>query len=482
MPRGLKYAISSLLIGALSVGLAWAGAIITPPTASDVPGGKTSSRSAVLASLTDTTENADGTFELDADQVLAGAAKASIEPRPKDWDGDENAWAKEGCKTLGGDFGDSFDHIFDTRVKWVENTNCIYSGGFGLGPMNPLTEWDQEYGLWVRSVAISDGADTAILTILDGAYYFGHNRDMCSPNQDCGFFDLADTLGAELGLDPKSFLFASTHAHSSPDFIGAWGGVPRWYMNQVTDALLATVRAAVSNMAPARIEAGEELARQFSNERRDHYRSAEEYGLTWIRLIGTGEKTPDLPIDYSCTIDCPAAESGSEGGDSGATSATRRGSQQLPVPQTTPGCKSSGNKPKKCPTPTPTPEPSEEPTAEPTEEPTAEPTPEPEPTASDELRAIATIGAFAAHPTNKGAGPLAHADFAGPYEKRVEDLWGGVGLFFQTGLGNVSSSGGGHPEGDERVEQMGFGLASLMPSLAGGRVLTNGEAPLDLVV
>lgn len=460
MSSRLRYLVSSFLVGVLSLGIAWAGSVITPPRPG-APGIRTQHVQAgakVVAQL----EEAAATGELGPGQVWAGAAKTSIEPRPDDWGG---VWAKEGCATLGDDFADSFDHIFDTRVKWLENSNCIYSGGFGIGPMNPLTEWDQEYGLWVRSAAISDGTDTLVLTILDGAYYFGHNRDMCSPNQACGFFDLADTLGAELGLDPSSFMFASTHAHSSPDFIGAWGGVPRFYMNQVTDALMASVKAAVANMAPARIEVGEELARQFGNERRDFYRSAEEHGLSWIRLVGTGA-TPDAPIAYSCTIDCPAAGE-PEPGSAGAAATSERKGRPVPVgtPSQDPECERADGRPNHCPTPEPTP----------TETPSPDPTPPGE-------RAITTIGAYAAHPTNKGAGPLAHADFAAPFEARVENLWGGVGLFFQTGLGNISSSSGGHPEGDEKVEQMGFGLASLMPSLSEGRFLTNGDEPLDLTI
>lgn len=45
-------------------------------------------------------------------------------------------------------------------------------GGFGIGPMNPITSWDQEYGLYVRTFAVSDGDDTLVLTVIDAEGYF----------------------------------------------------------------------------------------------------------------------------------------------------------------------------------------------------------------------------------------------------------------------------------------------------------------------
>ena len=56
-------------------------------------------------------------------------------------------------------------------------------------------QFDPEYGLWARSVVISDGTDTAVLTILDGDYYLGRYNNMCTR---CGAFSLAEDLGAEL--------------------------------------------------------------------------------------------------------------------------------------------------------------------------------------------------------------------------------------------------------------------------------------------
>ncbi len=210
-------------------------------------------------------------------EVLVGAAKVSIEPKPNLFKGEH--WEKNEAAC---ELGAGLDPLWalDLRTPWPENPNCIYAGGFGLGPMNSLVSWDQEYGLWVRSVAISDGADTIVLTLLDASYYMGRYRTLC---ERCGWYSLAEDLGAELGIAPSGFLFSSTHAHSAPDFIGGWGAVPQWYMDQVTNAIRTSVRQAVASMRPATLEVGDELLRDYNSDRRDIYWSPEENTLSWFR-------------------------------------------------------------------------------------------------------------------------------------------------------------------------------------------------------
>ena len=423
-PR-LKFLVSSLLVGVLSVGIAYAGAVLTPV---DTDAATETTSASELSGLRAEDQDGDGEISateavasLDAGEVLAGAAKADITPQHGlAWNNDQDnitgpPWKKEGCATLGGDGASMVDpHTLDPRVKWAEGSGCIYSGGYGLGPMNPLYSFDEEYGLWARSVVISDGTDELVLTILDGAYYFAEYRDFC---ENCGFRDIANELSADLGIDTSGFMLASTHSHASPDFIGAWGGVPEWYMEQVKDAIKATIRAAYDSMRPARIEMGEIVARQFNGERRDFYRAAEEPGLSWFRLYEQGPSRPDDAIDYGPGGTYELGESpGGDGGNGGD-------------PDPGGGQDTTGNS----------------------------------------LRAIATVVSFAAHPVGMGSGPVAYADFPVTFAQRAEERFGGVGLFFQTGLGNMSSSGGGHPEGENTMERLGFGTAELLPPIGQGR-------------
>jgi hypothetical protein len=250
------------------------------------------------------------------------------------------------------------DHLAATGSPWPENPNCIYMGGFGIGPMNPVTSWDEDLGLWVRAVALRDReGDDLVLVVLDGEGYFWDYGSKCD---DCGIKQLSAQLAddASLGLKQEDIVVAATHAHSSPDFIGGWGFVPGWYMDQLADSIKSTVREALAGMRPAVLEYGEQEAREFNSERRDTYRSAEEQQLAWLR----------------------------------AYEPRRRG------------------------------------------------------------QTIATIGAYAAHPTTFGTnGGEAHPDWPGLFEASLEERFGGVGLHFMTGLGNVSASGLEHVDDPNRA-------------------------------
>ena len=420
--RAARAVLISMLVGMLSLGAAWAGSGLVPvgdltegvnekPTgltaAAGSKGGRASFDEKVRA------------FAAEGDSFLAGAAKVSMEPRPADYGG---TWEtdREACATLSpseAGVQGTATHVADPRVKWSENPDCIYMGGYGIGPMNPITSWSDPYGLWVRSVAMSDGTDTFVMTLIDAVYWEARYNSMCgSIEGGCGWFDIKEQLAAELGVPADGLMFASTHSHTSPDFIGGWGGVPEWYMQQMTDSIKASVTAAVQNMRPAVLEAGETILRERNGERRDFYWSAEDDTFSWFRLIDAS----DQPAPETCTTPAPTDDPGNNGNGGGN------------------GYGNEGKTP--APTPTPTCEPSRPGTA------------------------IATVGAYAAHPVtaDEGAG-IADADFPAVFAKKVEDNFGGVGVFFQTGLGNMSPRG-------NKVE-MGEGLASYVPPIGSGRLI-----------
>lgn len=378
MRRLLRLLIASFLVGSLALAAAWAGTSLVPVGTDEAISSSSSSGSAeltdtgaLLGTDSQTLEIGEG-VELGADELLVGAAKVSIEPAPDASKGETWVKDKAACLPASADGVDpqaALTHVADWRSPWIENSNCIYMGGFGIGPSQPILEWDQEYGLWSRSAAFSRDGKTLVLTILDGEGYFGDYNKMCPAEKECGAFALSQQLGQELNIAPESFVFASTHAHSAMDFIGGWGGVPEWYMRQVAEAMRESVRRAVNGMQPATLEAGDVLARQNNGERRDTYYSAEDPTLNWMRAAGRD----------------------------GAT--------------------------------------------------------------------IATVGTFAAHATSFGSSATkAHADWPGVFDKTVEDRFGGIGLIFEAGLGNMSGRGGA---------MMGASLASLLPQVGDGIPVTN---------
>lgn len=241
--RAVKKILISFLVGVLCAGAAWAGGSVVPvrPDAPQPSTPKASGGGASHRTFFDEEAQTEAFMaELAPGQVLAGAAKISMEPLPANYGGTwEQNQAK--CATLSENpnaVAEGATHVVDLRVRWHENPNCLYMGGYGLGPMNPITNWNDPYGLWIRSVAISDGQDTVVLALLDGAYYEGKFNSMCngasfSAEQDCGFFDLRKTLSEELGIAESGIFLGFTHSHTAPEFIGAWGGVPDWYMQQI---------------------------------------------------------------------------------------------------------------------------------------------------------------------------------------------------------------------------------------------------------
>ena len=395
----LRGIVASAILGATCVSVAWAGAVLAPASGTSregsgqpsIPGltGRSGTDAAAPSSLAPSNAVLDRVAALASRQppgkgrMLAGAAKRSIAPRPIDyggiWETDHDRCATLSAATvkqLGVD-PTSEAHLADTGSPWPENPNCIYQGGFGIGPMNPVRAFDTEYGLWIRAIAIGDGADTIVLVIVDGEGWFWDYGTKCD---DCGSKQIGQRLGTELGIDPSGIVIAATHSHAAPDFIGGWGFVPDWYMRQVTETIRATAHDAVAAMEPSVVEVGEVMARGFNGERRDTYRSAEEQQLGWLRAW------------------VPARKGG--GG-------------RPPAPQ----------------------------------------------------RVIATLGAYAAHPTTKGTNDgVAHADWPGIFERSLEDRFGGIGFHFMTGLGNMSSRG-----------DTGPGLAALVPDVGFGQPLGAGD-------
>jgi hypothetical protein len=398
--RGVRVG-AAFLTGAVMVSSAWAGAGLVPVGDSgkktgaaatadgelgaqagdsgSQPAGADNTRASGPISLPDPASLPEG-------QVLAGAAKTSILPRPEDYDG---TWetSREKCATLSAEGFEAMlkepveagDHLAATGSPWPENPNCIYMGGFGLGPMNPVTSWNEDLGLWVRAAALRDrDGDDLVLVVLDGEGYFWDYGSKCG---DCGIKQLSDQLAAdgELGLEAENIVVAATHAHSAPDFIGGWGFVPDWYMTQVADTIKGTVRDAVASMRPAVLEYGEKTARPFNNERRDTYRSAEEQQLAWLRAYAPGK---------------------TRGKGAGET--------------------------------------------------------------------IATLGSYAAHPTTFGTNDgEAHPDWPGLFEASLEQRFGGVGLHFMTGLGNMSAAGLEH-SGDPDSTTGADDLAGLITGAGAG--------------
>ena len=330
MNRSLRLTLAGLAAGALVAGASIAGAVLAPPSTSvtlpplpvDIGGG--SDPAPVAPSNATTTA---GTIELAGDAILAaaaqdvaapsatlgngqflvGAARASLAPAPTTFGG--TTWQTEGCTSWGVDGEQSVnqDHVMpsadDPRGWPAASPDCIYLGGFGLGPVRPAREVGPG-GVWVRSIAISNGSRLFTYSIADTVGWFArYDADEC---EDCGILDVREALASDLKVDVGNVIVGSTHTHAGADTYGGWGGIPDWYRKQLREATIASVKQAVANVQLATIEVGEAPLREYNNQRRANYESTADTGATWLQAKGAAVTTcTGKGKSESCTTTAP---------------------------------------------------------------------------------------------------------------------------------------------------------------------------------
>lgn len=397
----------AFLVGLLSVGAAVAGVVVgglpeleqEPQSSTAAPGRPEVPKVDLPAPAAPAASQASGDDEITADEIpvaaamqvtapsgarlpdgqfLVGAARASLEPAPQLFGG--QTWMREGCTDYDApnvnanhaipavNPADPVGSAGELKGWPAASPDCIYLGGFGIGPVRPATRVGQG-GVWVRTIAVSNGERTFIYGIADTVGWFARYDSMICA--DCGIRDVRGRVAKDVGIGMGDVIFGSTHTHAGADTYGGWGGIPKWYRNQLRDAAVASAKQAVANLQPATIDVGEVHLRNRNNERRDTYYSTADTGATWLQA------KPD-----------PSATCGDGGCD----------------------------------------------------------------------EAIATWATYAGHPTIV-SDPILHADWPGAAARRFEAQYGGVGLLFEGGLGNVSISTAGAGTQEERAEATGVAFA-----------------------
>ena len=428
MKKHARIAITAFVAGLVAVSSALAGIIIAPqvpkldtPDAASVARAagvplRSSSAASISLEPADVAGAAASTVKAPAGgrtpdgTFLVGAARVNLEPGPTLFGG--QTWQREGCTRYddSGVGGVNQDHVLpplddpssalDEIRGWpASSPDCVYLGGFGIGPSRPA-EGVGPGGVWIRAIAISNGEETFVYEIADLVGWFARYDSMICA--DCGIRDVRKRLASDLGVDIGDVMAGSTHSHAGADSYGGWGGIPKWYRNQIRDSAVAAAKQAVANLVPATLQSGEVHLRNRNNERRDHYYSTVDTGATWLQAK-TLEGEP-----HGC--------------DQPASTATLRRQRR----------------PDRTPRPTPT------------------------ATAcvpvSDPPEVIATLATYAAHPTIVGD-PVLHADWPGATARAFEARYGGVGLTFEGGLGNASVSGLDGPNEPAKAEATGKAIA-----------------------
>jgi len=290
-----RRAVASFLGGTLVVGAAWAGVGLSPHTtapASDSTAPKAPGQATAAAAQLNLTAKQAGALTppdltplrenpLDNGLFYVGADETSIAP-------DASLWQTQGCSEYGSRGAEEATRIIqrlaDGKVPpgWPKSDDCVYLGGYGIGPARAATGSDPHTPVAVRSIAISNGTDTVVWQMVDVVGFFSvYRSDLCNPG--CGILDIREQISKDTGIPVANVAVGATHTHGGADGYGAWGGLPDWYRVQLRDAVVESAYNALRNVKVASIHTGEVDARNMNSERRDTYRSSPDYGLVWLQ-------------------------------------------------------------------------------------------------------------------------------------------------------------------------------------------------------
>src|SRR5690606_10200900 len=141
------------------------------------------------------------------------------------------------------------DFMVGIDVRDIDPTpaelGSIYLGGFGA-PFTRGTAEGIHDSIYVRTMAIGQGQDGALLTVVD-AVGMGNQWTRAIRAQ----------AAAATGIPASRIVVATTHSHSGPDFQGLWGGVGGDYRARVTQATVDSMNTAWQDRVPATLHAGE---------------------------------------------------------------------------------------------------------------------------------------------------------------------------------------------------------------------------------
>ncbi|HUF34062.1 MAG TPA: hypothetical protein VMN58_12730 [Acidimicrobiales bacterium] len=291
-----RTAIAGLAVGTTFLGAAWAGVGLGPVSTGQEPVPPAplplaSEEATDAADLVATEGAAALAARLPDGQWLVGASVRSIAP-------DEKQWQTEGCSEYVSNFPEEVTHLADKLIvdqtgSWPASPDCVYLGGYGIGPARAATSVDPHAGVNVRTLAFSNGTSegTVVWQMIDMVGYFSSYRDdLCG---DCGIADMRRSIGQEHDIPVDNLAIGSTHTHGGADGYGAWGGLPSWYREQLRVAVITSAAEALGAMRPATIAVGSVDARAFNNERRGTYHSTPDYGAVWLQAREVPRKKKD---------------------------------------------------------------------------------------------------------------------------------------------------------------------------------------------
>jgi len=142
---------------------------------------------------------------------------------------------------------EGFEAGFDVRDISPNDAELmlgVYMGAYGAPEARGVATGVHD-PVYARAVALRAGDEEVVMAILDlpglGNRYTRRIRE---------------DVAALTGLDPLRILVGATHSHSSPDFMGLWGGVPDAYADRVVSLVVGGMVDALDNADPVDLHVG----------------------------------------------------------------------------------------------------------------------------------------------------------------------------------------------------------------------------------
>jgi len=273
--------VTGATIGAVGLGSAWGAAVISTPSlppvppavASTVGGNATPAKADPAAQPAPLSATVPGE-RLAAGWFLAGSATTTLVP-PAD-----KVKSKAECQKAAGQ---------STLYTPLTPEGCLitFDGLWmdGVDEANPIS---------ARSIALSNGSDTVVFTLMDVVGYMAaYPASLCA---DCGIDAITKSLSTKLGIPAQNLQVSSSHTHAAPSTIANGAA---WYYKYVRDQLKLSIEGAVAdlkNSPQVRLETGATSAKAFNVDRRIQNRAVPDYEMAWLRaFVPSSTTTVDAP-------------------------------------------------------------------------------------------------------------------------------------------------------------------------------------------
>ena len=266
----LRAVVTGVTVGAVGLGSAWGAAVVsTPPlpeppaVVSDLTGGSTDEETATAApaAVAAGERLADGWFQV-------GSATTTLVPPADRW--------KQGADCE----GQAPEQLYTplTPEGCLITFDMLWANG--VDEANPIS---------ARSIALSNGKDTVVFTLMDTVGYMAaYPADLCV---DCGIDQIRTALSGELGIPAANMQISSSHTHAAPSTIAKGAA---WYYEYVRDQVKASIKGAVAGLAGSplvRLETGSTRAKEFNVDRRIANRAVPDFELAWLRAFVPAQST-----------------------------------------------------------------------------------------------------------------------------------------------------------------------------------------------